>query len=406
MSPLVTIGYQGRIMNRHIVCLQIPSFAIALARLGDASLRQRPVAMAPLHTPRALIRELSPEASDEGIRPGMSVELARQLCPGLRIVPPDPSRLRAGQRELQHTITPLAPVWEPIRPGAFFVDLTGTSRLFGPSIDTAARLAREVAHHQRLQSAIGLAGSKLVSQLAAVTLERAPQLLSVHHGSEPSFLAPLSTTWLPGLHRAQASQVLRRLDDLNLNTLGSIAAVPLIHLESALGSSAGLLHDWALGIDSSPVRPPVEQLVIERTLLLNPDEVDEPLLLGRLYRLLEHLCATLRQQRRVCRRLLLTIRHSDHHEQTSHQQLSRDTCWEADLQPVLSRLLTRCFRRRIRLTRITLRMDHLAPQAEQLSLFDEPASITPPSHHRLSLALDRIRTKFGEQAVSWGRTLR
>lgn len=393
-------------MNRHIVCLQIPSFAIALARLADASLRQRPVAMGPVHTPRALIQEVSHEASHEGILPGMSIELARQLCPGLRLVPPDPSRMRAAQRELQHTIAPFAPVWEPIRPGALFVDLTGTSRLFGPFIDTAARLAREVAHQQRLHSAIGLAGSKLVSQLAAVTLERAPQLLSVHPGSEPSFLAPLSTTWLPGLHRAQASHVLRRLEDLNLSTLGSIAAVPLTYLESALGASAGLLRDWALGIDASPVRPPVEQPFIERSLPLNPDEVDDPLLRGRLYGLLEHLCATLRQQRRLCRRLLLTIRHSDHHEQTSHRRLSQGTCWEADLQPVLTQLFTRCFRRRVRLTRITLRMDHLAPPAEQLSLFDEPPSIAPPTHHRLSRALDRIRTKFGEQAVSWGRTLR
>jgi DNA polymerase IV len=336
----------------------------------------------------------------------MSVELARQLCPRLRVVPPDLAHVRAAQRELHRTIAPLAPVWEPIGPGSLFVDLTGTSRLFGPSIDTAARLAREVTHQQHLDSVIGLAGSKLVSHLAAVTLERPSQLLSVHPGSEQPFLAPLPTTLLPGLHRTQASHVLRRLDDLNLGTLGAIAAVSRAQLELALGTTAGVLHDWALGIDSSPVRPPVEHPSIERSLMLNPDEIDDPLLLGRLYGLLEHLCATLRQQRRVCRRLLLTVRHSDHHEQTSRQMLLHGTCWEADLRPVLTRVFTNCFRRRVRLQRLTLRMDHLEPLAEQLSLFSGAASAAPPAHHRLSMALDGIRTKFGEQAVSWGRTLR
>jgi DNA polymerase IV len=402
----VTIGYMIELMDRHIVCLQIPAFGIALARTNDVSLRNRPVVMAPVHTSRALVREASLEASQEGIEPGMSVELARRLCPGLRLVPPDSPRLHAGHRELEHTILPFAPAWESTRPGSLFLDLTGTARLFGPPIDTAARIGRELTHRQGLNGVIGLAGNKLVSQLAATTLERPPQVLSIQLGSEQPFLAPLPATLLPGLHRTQASQVLRRLDDLNLRTLGSIAAVSLTHLELAFGATAGLLHDWALGIDPSPVRPPVEQSLIEQSLALHPDEVDDQLLLGRLYGLLEHLCAALRLQRRVCRRLLLAIRHSDHHEQVAHQMLRHGTYWEADLRPVLVRLFIRCFQRRVRLQRMTLQVDHLQPPAEQLSLFQESKSVAQPMHHRLSLALDRIRGKFGGQAISWGRTLR
>jgi DNA polymerase IV len=394
------------LMDRHIVCLQIPAFGIALAQISDVSLRNRPVAMALVHTPRALVREASPEAFQEGIEPGMSVELARRLCPGLRLVPPDSSRLRAGHHELEHTILPFAPAWESIHPGSLFLDLTGTGRLLGPPIDTAARIGRELIHRQGLNGVIGLAGNKLVSQLAATTLERPPQVLSIQLGSEQPFLAPLPATLLPGLHRTQASQVLRRLDDLNLKTLGSIAAVSLTHLELAVGTPASLLRSWALGIDPSPVRPPVEQLLIERSLALDPDEMDDQLLFGQLYGLLEHLCTTLRQQRQICRRITLAVRHSDHHEQTAQHMLQRGTCWEADLQPVLMRLFIRCFRRRVRLQHMTLQVDHLQPPAEQLSLFEESESIAQPAHHRLSLALDRIRKKFGGQAVSWGKTLR
>lgn len=393
-------------MDRHIVCVQIPSFGIALARADNASLRDRPVAMAPVHTPRALVQEVSHEAFNEGIEPGISVELARRLCPGLRLVPPDSSRLWTAHRELQRTILSLAPAWESIRPGSLFLDLTGTTRLFGAPLDTAARLGRELLHRQGWNSVIGLAGSKLVSQLAATTLERPPQVFSIHHGSEPPFLAPLPPTVLPGLNRARASQVLRRLDDLNLRTLGSIAAVSIAHLESAFGATAGFLHNWALGIDPSPVRQPIAQPAIERSIDLDPDEVDDQLLRRRLYGLLEHLCATLRQQRRVCRRVMLVIRYSDHHEEAAQQMLHHSTCWEADLQPVLTGLFTRCFRRRIRLQRMTLRVDRLGSPAEQLSLFEEPESLAQSAHHRLSLALDRLRMKFGERAVSWGKTLR
>lgn len=392
-------------MERQIACLHIPFFEIALARAHNAALRNRPVVVAPVHTPRALIREVSPEACAEGLQPGMSVELGRTMCPALHIVPPDSSRVQAAHRELEQRVFSCAPAWESIRPGSLFLDFTGTTRLFGPPIDTAARLGRELTRQQGWDSVIGLAGNKLVSQLAAATLKRPPQVLWIHPGSEPPFLAPLPTMWLPGLSRASTSLVMQRLEDLNLRTLGAIASVSLAHLEAAFGTSATLLHNWALGIDSSPVHPPAAQPMIERTIFLDPGEMDDPLLLGRLYELLEVLCAALRQQRRVCRRLRLSIRHSDHVERAGQERLLHGTCWEADLQPVLNRLFYRCARRRVRLTRLTLQVDRLGTPVEQLSLFDESAS-APPASHRLSTALDVIRTKFGAHSLRWGKTLR
>lgn len=392
-------------MDRHIVCLQIPAFRIVLARAADSALRDRPVAVVPTHTPRALIQEISTEAFREGLQPGMPIALGRLICPGLRVIPPDSSQTHVAHHELQQHISSVAPVWESIRPGSLFLDLTGTTRLFGPPIDTATRISRELACRQGWPSTIGLAGNKLVSQLAATTLAKPPQILSIHPGSEQPFLAPLSTLLLPGLHRANTSQVWQRLEDLNLLTLGAIAAVSLAHLQAILGAPADLLHDWAQGIDCSPVHPPIAQPVIERSIRLDPDEVDDYLVLGRLYRLLEQLCTTLRQQQRICRLISLTTRYIDHVEQTAGETLLRGTYWEIDLQPVVTRLFYRCFNRRVRLTELRLFVSRQEPPTQQLLLFDESESVHPPRAHRLSLALDAIRAKFGERALSWGRTL-
>jgi DNA polymerase-4 len=148
------------------------------------------------------------------------------------------------------------------------------------------------------------------------------------------------------------------------------------------------------------------QPVIEQSVRLDPDEVDDRLLLGRLYRLLEQLCTTLRLQQRMCRYVSLTVRYSDHVEQTAQHMLPQGTYWEMDLQPVLTDLFYRSFKRRVRLTRLALQASRLEPPTQQLSLFDESESTLLPRFHRLSLALDQIRAKFGEQALSWGRTLR
>ncbi|MEX0830844.1 MAG: hypothetical protein WD032_11430, partial [Nitrospirales bacterium] len=67
-------------MERQIVCFGIPRLAVALARLDDPTLRTRPVAVAFTHTSRAMIHEVSPEAEDAGVIPGLQAEQARRRC--------------------------------------------------------------------------------------------------------------------------------------------------------------------------------------------------------------------------------------------------------------------------------------------------------------------------------------
>ena len=64
-------------MDRHIAFFQIPSFEIALVRRQESALRSRPIAIGTLQNARACLREVSQEAYEDGVRPGMSVELAR-----------------------------------------------------------------------------------------------------------------------------------------------------------------------------------------------------------------------------------------------------------------------------------------------------------------------------------------
>lgn len=399
-------------MNRQIVYFQIPSFEIALARRQDAALRHQPVAIAPTHHARACVREVSPEAYGDGLRPGMSVELARRLCPAVRLLPPDPARIGLASREIQHIVAEFAPVCEPVRPGHLFLDLTGTHRLFGPAVDTAFRIEQEIIRRQNLTGVAGIGTNKLVSH-AAGTIVQPPQLCEIRPGFEQSFMATIPTTILFNIHHVFSPISLALLEDLNLRTLGAIADIPLPHLQLVLGPAAVLLHQWAHGIDPSPVLPPMQQICIERSRSVSPDEIDDNRLLGLLYGLLEQICRILRRQQRVCGRLTLTIRHSDHVEVRKQQPIDPPTYWEADLYPHLTHLFSRCFQRRIRLCTMILAAEALRPfsesAGEQLSLFDTEAPGTrprPDRFNRLTCALDRIRDRFGPPAITWGRAAR
>ncbi len=392
-------------MDRQIVCFAIPSVEVALVQLHDRHLRTRPVAIAPLNSARALIREVSSEAAQAGLAVGMSVEHARRVCPSLQILAPNPARVRTADEKLLRVVARYAPVWELPQPGSFLMDVTGTGKLFGPAQDVAAKVQQEVLEQYHLDGVAGVGSNKLVAQIAATLIEPS-ELYDVRPGSEDVFMSPLPVGTLPGLKRPCMRKVIHLLDDFNLCTLGDVAGSPLDALEVAFGDYAGSLSRWAQGIDTVPVLPPTVQPTLEETVLFEPDEIDDPVLIGRSLDALQRLCRNLRTQRRVCGRLTLSIRYSDQIEVTKHERIQPETCWECDLSAIVVSLFHKCMRRRIRLRALMLSMTGLTAYAEQRLLFEERT----PDHRkreraqRLAVALDTLKARFGEQAIRYGRS--
>ena len=392
-------------MDRQIVCFAIPSLEIALARLSQPLLRTRPLAIATIDTPRALLREISTEAEQDGLHVGMTLDRARRLCPSLHVHPPNPRQVATANHSILGVIQRYAPTWEPFLPGSLLMDLTGTTRLFGSACDVAAKIQTEVLTQFHLEGVVGVGSNKLVAQTAAA-LVAPSELYDVRSGSERLFMSPLSIRALPGVHRPCMRTVLKRLDDLNLRSLGDIADSPLEALEVVLGTYAGQLSRWAQGIDPTPVIPPVAHPVLSDTITLTPDEVDDARLQGRLADSLQRLCRTLRSQHRMCGGLFLSLRYSDHREVSTKARVTPESCWEIDLSGLLQGLFHRTFQRRIRLRVMTVTLTELTSFAEQGSLFDErPPEVqrTRDRSQRLALALDRLHQRFGEQAIRYGR---
>jgi DNA polymerase-4 len=398
-------------MDRQIVCFAIPTFQVALARQVDTALRERPVAVALSLTPRSLITEVSREAREEGIHVGMPVTQARHRCPALQVLPPDPTRLSQADRAIGTLVDRFAPVRESVQPGHLFLDLTGTNRLFGPARDTAMRIERAVIQQCGLAGVAGVGSSKLVSRIASTLLDPL-QVWDVRCGSEEAFLAPLSIHALP-LGPSSDKTVMALLDDVNLQTLGELAAIDVAHLQLVLGRDASLVHSWARGIDSSPVFPRVKQPCVEATVSCDPDDIDIDRLEGRLDDLLERICRELRRQRRVCHKLTFDMTTRDARHVTRSHAIHPGTFWEVDLTPSLYPLLRQATQRRVRIRTLTVRAEELAPLIEQPTLFDNVGEDhfcafsqkdLSVRKRQLALAMDQIRARFGVQSIRWGKT--
>lgn len=355
-------------MEREILFLKIPSFPIALERARDPSLRGRPVAVCQAGTGgQGLLQAVSAEARREGLFKGMPRRKALEQCPGLRIVRPDPALYLRAAGALFGLLSNYSPLVEPARPGALFLDLSGTGRLFGPARDLAWKIRGEVARRLNLEPRLGMATNKLLSRIATKVLAGSG-LCDVFPGGESHFLGPLDVELLPAARPPERAE---RLRELNLRRVEDLLAVPLRALEVAFGSAAVSLslYRQARGLDASPVRPPRQTPRVTEEETLAEESNEDACLLAALQGLAEGAGRRLREMRALARRMEIEVEYADGVLAAGMARLVPPADLDGRLAEAARGLFERMVRRRVRVRRIALHCTELVPVPRQLSLF-------------------------------------
>ena len=382
---------------RHIACLDVPDFYAALEELRKPELRKRPLVLAE-PGPRAVVQGINPTARSEGLREGMLLNQAQRLCRRLQVIPPDYRFYRERHQNIVLELDRYSPLVEGTLPGHYFIDLTGTERLWGPSPDVACRMERHLAQGMRLHARVGIARNKLVSQVAATCITAGDMGL-IFPGAETSFLDPLPVTFLPGVGSKTAS----RLADFNIQSVGQLAGLGPDALTGVFGNAGHRLSRIARGIDPTPVVPSqyMAKLSIVRT--LDRDEIDRDRLEAFLFQQVEEAGWNLRCHNRFPRHFSLEIRYADGVSARCRHQLPPVTV-HVDLRlfSMVLPFFRQLFHRRVAVRRMALELFDFSMPMRQMSLFPwEEASFQ--EDQRLQKALDGIRTRFGRSAVQWGK---
>jgi len=381
-------------MPHQIIHLHIPAFSIAIMRVVRPELRDRPVAVAPPRSSRALIFSVSTEAGKAGVYKGMPLVNAVARCPDLTVITPNRGLMEKANRELWKIAAWYTPIWEPARDGHVYLDLTGTSRLWGSAKDTALRLKKEIKDRLYLPGTAGVAENKMVSSIASriISPER---IMDVPHGGESAFMAPLPVNMVPGIGRFRRHQL---LEELNITRVRDLAALDLPSLSILFGREAPIIHQRALGIDPTPVYPSPETPVVSEQRMLPEDENDDYLLLGVLRTLVEKGARRLRQKELFPRKAGILIRYADQVEVMRQSRLHHPGFWDFELYEPMKDLFFKAYTRRVRIRFLRIWFRDLVQPSRQLPLFESP----PPLRGRtirLIQALDRIRGLHGHEAI-------
>ena len=388
-------------MSRSVIHLNVADFAVAVERVVDRRLQGRPVIIAPEGSARAVVYDMSDEAYRCGVHKNMALRAARRRCRDACILPPHPDRYERAMRDLLKRALPYSPLVEAGDiDGHLFVDVTGTSRLFGPSIDIAWRLRRRVKTDLGLDPIWSVAPNKLVAKVATRLVKPTGEYI-VGAGEEAGFLSPLPVWLVPGIERED----LNRLREFNFTLVSQVTALSLSHLQVPFGKRARFLYETVRGIDSSPVLPAGREKPIVRVEHDFDEDTNAPSSLeGALYRMVESAGRKLRRQGRAARRAAVTIDYSDGIRCTRQSAAKPATANDLTLFKVARQALRLARVRRLRIRHMRLICDRLVFPPAQMALFPEERR-EAQRRDSVVAAMDRVRNRFGRDVIQMGRTL-
>ncbi len=385
--------------ERFIIHLNVADFAVAVERLADSRLRDRPVVIAPQGTGRAAVYDMSEEAYQNGVRKHMPLSRALGRCRDASVVTPHFQRYENAMKELVRCALPYSPLIEATdHNGHLFVDATGTGKLFGPAPDVAWRIRKEVRLRLGTDPTWAVAPNKLTAKVATRLVKPLGEYI-VGAGDETQFLRPVALCLIPGIE----SDDLNRFSALNLTRAGHVEPWSLNQLDVVFAKRASFIYNIVRGIDSSPVAPiGGKSLKISLDHEFAEDANDPSVVEGCLYRLVEQAGANLRQQMLAARRIGIVIAYSDGVRIVRQAAVQPATANDFFLFAAAKIALTRAWTRRVRIRHLRLIFDRLTYPPAQLSLFPDKKE---KSAHNLMTALDAIRQRFGHSAIAVGRTL-
>lgn len=385
------------------------AFFVQVARLEDPEgVGRLPLLMVGGSSNRGVVTSISYEARASGARSGMPTSKALRLCPGATVVPVPRGAVSAHSARVRSVLEEMCPVVQAASIDEFYIDLTGTERLFRhESLEaTAQRLRLGVLGETKISVSVGGSTCRLVSKLAT-NFAKPAGVHCVPPGAEAEFMKRFELRQIPGIGPAFAAA----LKNKGLINVPDALGVEFEWLERWFGESrAHWLHRRIRGLDATRVNPrePRKSISSERTFFTDIDDDRE--LESRVMKLAGSVGRILRKNELRVRTVTVKLRDADF----TTRQASRtvDEAIESDgaIFRTSCELLTELRRRRRRPARLLgvglSNFEELESVVEQLGFFGAPEGTETDRERDISKTMDVLNERFGDGTVMPARVVK
>ena len=390
-SPrLVRHPEAGLLTIAHIDC---DAFYATIEKRDDPSIADKPVIVG--GGKRGVVATCCYVARTYGIRSAMPMFEALRKCPDAVVIKPNMQKYVTVGRAVRKAMFDLTPLVEPLSIDEAFLDLTGTERLHGMSAaKVLARFAQNVEQDIGITVSIGLSANKFLAKIAS-DMDK-PRGFAVLGQSEAiDFLSTKPVGFIYGVGAVSAA----KLANDGYRLISDLQRADKTELMRRYGEEGIRLWHLARGLDRRNVSPDRETKSVSAETTFNTDISDFRPLEQYLWDLTERVSTRLKAAHLAGTTVTLKLKSADFKIRTRARSLGHPTQLASRIFAAGKDLLkNEVGGTRYRL--IGIGVSHLEDAVGQdlSDLIDRRAA-------GAELAIDKLREKFGRDAVVKGITL-
>ena len=393
---------------RRILLADADAFYVSVARLVDPEGAGRApfLIVGGSAQGRGVVTSASYEVRKFGVTSAMPTARALRLCPQATVVPVSWQACAEKSRRIREVMGGFTPVVEAASQDEFYLDLSGTERLYKdePLEATAGRIREAVLAETHLSVSIGGGTSKLVAKMAA-TLAKPGGVHIVPPGDEAVFMRRFALGDIPFVGRRFVERLLR----CNLTTVDDALAAGRENLRTWLGEREGSwLWEKIHGQDGGKVVRRGAAKSISRDETFAEDVDDDQRLRTELTRLVDRAAGDLREAGLQARTVSVRLRDFDFTDRQAGRTLDKPILSDQAVLRAARELLAKLRKARAAPARLLgVQLSNLVREdgPAQLSLLAAAGTRDESERERaVARVVDRLRRKLGDDAVAIGRT--
>lgn len=392
-------------MERVILHCDQNCFFASVELLSHPDLRDVPMAVCGDPASRhGIILAKNEPAKRFGVQTAETVWQARRKCPGLVLLPPHHKLYREYSVRVNELYGQYTDLVEPFGIDESWLDITGSMHLFGGDpVAIADELRRRVREELGLSISVGVSFNKIFAKLGSdYKKPDATTLISPENWQEIVWPLPVGAMLFVG----RSAQ--RTLAQYGVETIGQLAACRPEMIEKLLGKLGRQMHEYANGLDRSPVRPQAEREPVKSVgngTTFPHDLTRWEEVRAGLAALSDSVAMRLRRQGLYCSGVQVTIKDSSFCSISRQKRLESPTRLMKDIQRAAMELTRSAWRAPTPIRMLTVTALHITESAEsfeQLDLLGAGLAVSNARQEKLESAVRAIRDKFGDGSITFG----
>lgn len=392
--------------DRIILHCDMNGFFASVELLDYPELRDKPMAVCGDPNSRhGIILAKNEVAKKYGIVTAETLWQARKKCPALQIVPPHHEKYRHYSRLINEIYLQYTDMVEPFSVDESWLDVTASQQLFGSGKQIADRIRQQVKKELRLTLSAGVSFNKIFAKMGS-DYKKPDATTVITQENYRTILWPLDIGDLFFVGKATAD----KLRGIGIHTIGQLAEADKKMILSLLGKQGGIIHDYANGLDRTPVsrydqREEVKSIGNGSTFRRNLEGIQD--IRTAVIALADTVAVRLRQKKKKAFGVKVDIKDPSLKVISRQQQLDNPTNLAEILSDTAVSIIEKSWDLQKPIRMLTITAINLCPeeQAQQLSLFS-CENVQTETGEKMERTMDDIREKFGRNAITFGRILK